>query len=92
MEQNNLEDVKEIIGSAVFDYLNVYEEEDSEETKESLELVNKFIILAEDSYVLVQWPESQEYMEEEWFDEEAILDVECKFGNSAYFIPLKRLL
>lgn len=52
----------------------------------------KFLNLAEDSFVLIQWPESQEYMEEDWFKEEAVLDVESKFGSSAYFIPLKRLL
>ena len=57
-----------------------------------VELLGKFMDLASEAYVLIQWPESQEYMEEDWFDEEAILDVECKFGSSAYFIPLKRLL
>jgi hypothetical protein len=43
-------------------------------------------------YVIVEWPESQELMEEEWFDDEAILDVEGIYGSSAYLIPLKRLL
>ena len=41
----------------------------------------------ENAYILVQWPESQEYMEEEWFDEEAILSDE-----SSYFIPLNRII
>lgn len=42
------------------------------------------------TYVLVQWPETQELMDKEWFDEEASL-ADCeKFGNSAYFIPQKR--
>lgn len=88
MENSNFDDVSEIIGQSL------YENASSEdpESDESIRLINKFLNLAEDSYVLIQWPESQEYMEEEWFDEEAILDVEGKFGSSAYFIPLKRLL
>ena len=45
----------------------------------------------ENEYVLVTWPESQELMEEEWFEEEAVLDAEAKFGSSAYFIPTYRL-
>jgi hypothetical protein len=48
----------------------------------------------EDCYVLVQWPESQDLMEEEWFDEEAILALgsEDKTGSSAYFVPIKRII
>ena len=38
-------------------------------------------------YVLVQWPETQELMDELWFDEHASLADFNKFGNSAYFIP-----
>lgn len=45
----------------------------------------------DDTYTLVTWPESQELMDEPWFDEEAILDVDAHFGSSAYFIPTKRL-
>lgn len=37
-------------------------------------------------YILIPWPDSQEFMEKEWFDGEAIL-----FSNSAYFIPKNRL-
>lgn len=37
-------------------------------------------------YVLVEWPDSQDYMDEEWFDDEAYLS-----EGSAYFIPLNRL-
>jgi hypothetical protein len=40
------------------------------------------------SYTLVQWPDSQELMDAEWFQEEAILDID---GSSAYFIPTWRL-
>lgn len=39
-------------------------------------------------YVLVEWPEVQELMEEEWFWEEAIL---CVDTSSAYFIPINRI-
>lgn len=40
-------------------------------------------------FVLVRWPESQLFMEEDWFEEEAILALgsEEKTGSSAYFIP-----
>lgn len=44
------------------------------------------------AYVLIQWPESQDYMEEEWFEKEAILDVEGRLGDSAYFIPIKYII
>ena len=47
-----------------------------------------------ESYILVPWPESQEYMDEDWFDEEAILalGIEESVGSSAYFIPATRIL
>ena len=50
--------------------------------------------MIDSSYVLVQWPESQDYMMEPWFQEEAILALgsEDKTGSSAYFIPMKRYL
>lgn len=38
-----------------------------------------------DKYVLVEWPESQTFMEEGWFDSESVLS-----ANSSYFIPLDR--
>jgi len=42
-------------------------------------------------YVLVEWPESQNYMEEDWFEDEASL-ADCeRFGSSAYFIPKNRI-
>jgi hypothetical protein len=41
------------------------------------------------TYFLVEWPTSQDYMEEEWFDNEAILALGSEeiTGSSAYFIP-----
>jgi hypothetical protein len=45
-----------------------------------------------DSYILVPWPESQDFMEEEWFRDEAFLASghEEDTGSSAYFIPTFR--
>jgi len=45
----------------------------------------------DDTYTVITWPDVQELMDEPWFDEEAILDVDAHFGSSAYFIPTKRL-
>lgn len=44
------------------------------------------------THTLVRWPESQSYMEEEWFDHEAILALgsEEVTGSAAYFIPTDR--
>ena len=46
-------------------------------------------------YVLVTWPESQDYMDEPWFDTEAFLAnndrVIQDVGCSAYFIPSDRI-
>ena len=39
-------------------------------------------------YKLVQWPEVQELMDEDWFLEEAILNFEA--ADSSYFIPVNR--
>ena len=46
-----------------------------------------------DLYVLVRWPDSQDYMEYDWFEEEAILALgsEDMTGSSAYFIPINRI-
>lgn len=45
-------------------------------------------------YVLVEWPESQMFMEYDWFRTEAILMNDEKHletvGSSAYFIPEHR--
>ena len=47
-----------------------------------------------ETYILVPWPEVQEYMEYQWFYDEAILAVgaEDKVGPSAYFIPERRVV
>lgn len=81
--KNNFKDVMEIIGQAIFEL-----------PEEDVEIVNNFLEIVPESYVLVQWPESQELMEAEWFAEEAILALgsEDKTGSSAYFIPINRLI
>lgn len=42
--------------------------------------------LLKTSYILVPWPDSQDFMEKDWFEKEAILSEE-----SSYFIPSHRL-
>ncbi len=46
-----------------------------------------------ETYVLVPWPEVQEYMEYQWFYYEAIIAVgaEDRVVTSAYFIPERRV-
>lgn len=55
------------------------------------ELKEMTLRIIENSYTLIQWPESQDLMEKKWFDEEASLADFDKFGSSAYFIPTWRL-
>lgn len=43
--------------------------------------------LIKDTYTLVEWPDSQDYMSKKWFKKEAILS-----EDSSYFIPTKRIL
>ncbi len=85
-----LENILETIGQAIYNSIPDRAAM-SEEDKQSEQQVNNFLQTATEAYVLVQWPESQEYMEEDWFDAEAILDIEGRFGDSAYFIPIKRI-
>ena len=43
-----------------------------------------------DAYKLALWPESQSYMDEPWFDTEAILaDADQVGEGQAYFIPIQ---
>jgi hypothetical protein len=56
------------------------------------EAKNQLISLLNDGYILVQWPYSQEFMDEEWFDEEAILADSEQVGSSAYFIPIYKTI
>ena len=80
---------QEVIGQAIHDFMGL--SSDNPEDKEAIDAVNSLLELAHNGYTLVQWPESQELMEEDWFDKEAILDVDGKFGSSAYFVPIIRI-
>ena len=43
-----------------------------------------------DAYKLVLWPESQAYMDEPWFETEAVLaDADQVGEGQAYFIPIE---
>lgn len=78
----NFENAMEAIGQGVYE-LDMNEEESKD--------VNTLLSLTREAYILVQWPESQEFMEEEWFEKEAVLDINNEAG-STYFIPLKYLI
>jgi hypothetical protein len=56
------------------------------------EAKDMLISMINNTYTIILWPDSQEYMEKWWWRKEAILDVDCKFGSSAYFVPTKRIL
>lgn len=87
---DNFELAVEAIGQAI-EFSLPAEDSVNSEVRDA---INSLINCARESYIFVQWPESQEYMEEEWFDEEAILALgsEDKTGSSAYFIPLIRII
>ena len=90
MKQTNFELAIEVIGQGV-DELLLVEDPSNDDSRKA---VHSLLNLARDGYSLVEWPESQEYMEEEWFDEEAIFcgGSEEKTGSSAYFIPINRIV
>lgn len=75
-----MENFIETIGSALYD-ANISDQE----TLQAIDTIKN-------SYILVTWPDSQEYMEKDWFEKEAILETEGKFGSSAYFIPIKYII
>ncbi|MDP1726869.1 MAG: hypothetical protein Q8M15_08800 [Bacteroidota bacterium] len=44
-------------------------------------------------YILVTWPESQELMDQDWFNECILMNDENnlnEFGSSAFFVPKER--
>ena len=57
--------------------------------EEAREMLDDLII---GNYTIVQWPYTQEYMDEDWFDKEAILCNSDNFGSAAYFIPIYRTM
>jgi|TARA_R100000482_G_C5106593_1_gene138324 hypothetical protein len=47
-------------------------------------------VWVKDAYKLVLWPESQAYMDERWFETEAVLaDADQVGEGQAYFIPIE---
>lgn len=97
MSTKNMDAAMEVIGQAMFDFFPDRGEKgipNNPEDREASEGVNKFLSLASEGYALVTWPESQDLMEEKWFEEEAILALgaEDQVGGSAYFIPIKYLI
>jgi len=78
---------KHIIG-LISKALNLRYSIDDIDTDPDLKSIMHLLALAKIGYVLVPWPKSQEYMEQAWFEEEAILALE----SASYFIPIKRLL
>jgi hypothetical protein len=47
-----------------------------------------------ETYVLIPWPDVQEFMDHQWFYQEAIFAVGAEdwVGPSAYFIPVFRVI
>jgi hypothetical protein len=66
---------------------NVIEEQTSKELRIDVNLV---LNLAVKSYIKVKFPETKNYVHEEWFEEEAILSGE-NGEEASFFIPLKRV-
>lgn len=87
MENTKFENLIEFLSQSLYDKDNIIDEEIKQGA-------NILVNCMASGYVLVEWPNSQIYMEEEWFDEEAILALgaEEKTGSSAYFIPIKRIV
>ena len=87
MENTKFEHLMEFVGQSIYNNFDINYEEVQQDTNILLDCMRT-------GYVLVEWPESQDYMEEEWFEEEAILALgsEDKTGSSAYFIPIKRVI
>jgi hypothetical protein len=78
-----LDDIGGTIGMLIDNYTIEEQEEHQEDFKERCD---EIVELVEETYTLVSWPDSQEYMDEEWFEEEAVLHPN---EPSAYFIPTK---
>ena len=91
MKQNWFENAIEVIGRLLHDVADMWSNSDNVKEANDVKDVKHLLELASEGYSLVQFPESQKYMEEEWFKEEAILALgdEGKFGKTAYFIPIK---
>lgn len=74
-----LDEFMEIVGMLLFN------DEINSETEPDIINVLEHI---PDSYIRVDWPEVQELMEEDWFEDEAVLDIN---KSQSYLIPINRL-
>lgn len=88
INMEKFESVIEVIGNSVFNALST--EITSAENEEITKDVNILLDCLRTGYVLVQWPESQDYMD----DPDAIFvgGSEEKTGSSAYMVPIRKLL
>ena len=70
-------------------------EGDIKDIEPERELIQFYGTGVPEGFVPVPWPESQEYMEEDWFFEEALLinggPLYDSLGDSAYLIPRERV-
>lgn len=85
-----LETVKKNAMNRIIEFISRLLDKELPQSKENYTFrksIIDFLSLSEEAYVLIEWPEVQDYMEESWFDEEAKLS-----EGSSYFIPLKRLI
>lgn len=90
MERSSFDETLDIIFGMLDDSFNA----DDPDNDESRFKVNQAISCLQTGYMLVEFPDVQAFMEEDWFEEEAIFcgGSEEKTGSSAYFIPIKYLI
>lgn len=87
-----MKDILDFVVETALDKMNeIYPVEDISNTNERIKII-RFLETLSDCYVLLPFPYSQEYMDKDWFDKEAVLieDTE-RYGSGTYMIPLKRL-
>ena len=90
MERSSFDETLDIISGMLDDNFNA----DDPDNDEPRFKVNQAILCLQTGYLLVEFPDVQAFMEEDWFEEEAIFcgGSEEKTGSSAYFIPIKYLI
>lgn len=45
-----------------------------------------------EGYVMIGWPEIQNIMDEDWFDEECFLDITDRNEDCSYWVPQERII
>lgn len=76
------EDIQEI-----YSEIDKLSHEELKETMKKVVQATDEFINSDDLYKKVPWPESQDFMDKEWFEDEAVLDIT---DSASYFIPYKR--